>query len=63
MNPAVLNLIISFVELAIKEAPAIRAELQAILSKNNPTPDDWLNLKAKIQLQTFESLAPDAKTS
>ena len=63
MNPATIALVIQLVELAIKEAPAIQAELQAIFSKPNPTPEDWAALKAKVLAQSFESLAPDAKTA
>lgn len=62
MSPATIALIVQLVELAVKEAPAIATELQAIFSKPNPTPEDWAALRAKVAAQSFESLAPDAKT-
>jgi hypothetical protein len=63
MNPATLALIIGLVEEAIKLEPSIAAELQSLFnSPTPPTPADWLALKAKVQGQTFESLAPDAPT-
>lgn len=62
MSPATLSLIIGLVELAIKEAPTIRTDLQTILSKTDPTPADWFELKAKVLAESFESLAPDAPT-
>ena len=60
MSPATLALIVALVEEAIKEYPAIAAELSGIFNKPNPTPEDWFALKAKIQSQSFESLAPNA---
>ena len=63
MNPATIALIIALVEEAVKLTPAIRTELQAIFNKPNPTPEDWLLLKARVLSQSFESLAPAAKTS
>lgn len=63
MTPATLALIIGLVEEAVKLEPSIVAELQSIFSKPDPTPADWLALKAKIQGQTFEQLAPDAVQS
>jgi len=61
MSPAMLALIISLVEEAIKQAPSIRAEFNAITAKPDPTPADWLALKERVLAQSFESLAPDAK--
>lgn len=63
MTPAMLTLIISLVEEAIKLEPAIATELQTIFSKSNPTAADWMALKAKVQSETFASLAPDAPLS
>ena len=63
MSPATIALIIGLVEEAIKVEPALAAELQALFSKPDPTPADWLALKTRVLGQSFESLAPDAKTS
>ena len=60
MSPAAIALIISLVEEAIKDYPAIAADLTAIFSKPNPTPDDWNALRAKVLGETFEALAPAA---
>jgi hypothetical protein len=62
MNPATIALIIGLVEEAIKLEPAIAAELQSLFNKPQPTPEDWLALRERIMTQSFESLAPDAKT-
>lgn len=63
MSPAIIALIVGLVEELVKNEPAIAADLQAIFSKKNPTPEDWKALKNKIASASFESLAPDAKTS
>jgi hypothetical protein len=62
MTPAALTLIIGLIEEAIKIEPSIAAELKAIFNNASPSPADWMALKAKIQGQTFEQLAPDAVT-
>ena len=62
MNPATIALIIGLVEEAIKLEPAIAAELQSLFNKPQPTPADWMALRERIKTQSFESLAPDAKT-
>ena len=62
MNPAMIALVISLVEEAIKVEPAIAAELQSLFSKPSPTPADWQALRAKVLGESFESLAPDAPT-
>ena len=61
MNPAVIALIMGLVEMAIKYEPVIQKELSDILSKKDPTPEDWAALKARVLATPFESLAPDAK--
>lgn len=60
MSPAAIALIISLVEEAIKDYPAIAADLTAIFSKPNPTPEDWLALRAKVLSEDFAALAPNA---
>ena len=60
MNPATLALVFSLVEEAVKEFPAIQAELSSIFSKPNPTPADWQALRDKVTGETFASLAPHA---
>ena len=55
-----LSLIFSLIEEAIKIEPALAAELSAIFSKPNPTPDDWAALRAKVLGESFEQIAPEA---
>lgn len=62
MNPATITLIIALVQEAIKAEPAIAEMLKNIFNKPNPTPADWLELKARVLGTPFEALAPDAKT-
>ena len=63
MTPAMLSLIISLVEEAIAVEPKLAAELQTLFSTANPTPADWETLKAKVQGESFATLAPDAPLS
>ncbi|MEI7809635.1 MAG: hypothetical protein WCJ07_14240 [Verrucomicrobiota bacterium] len=61
MNPAMIALILSLVEEAIKVYPTLSADLAAIFSKPNPTPADWFILRSKVQAMKFEEIAPDVK--
>lgn len=45
MNPA---LVITIIEAALKLAPAVVGEVQLLLSKGDPTPEDWDALRAKV---------------
>ncbi len=63
MNPATIALIIGLVEELIKDAPAIAEQIRGIFAKTQPTPADWLALRAHVLGASFESLAPDARTS
>lgn len=60
MSPATIALLIGLVEELIKDTPALVTEFQAIFAKENPTPQDWFDLREKVLSQSFESLAPDA---
>lgn len=62
MSPALIPLILGLVELLVKYQPQIAAELRTIFAKPNPTPEDWMALRAKVAIQSFAELAPDAKT-
>ena len=61
MTPAMITLVISLVEEAIKAYPTLSADLSSIFSKPNPTPADWLALREKVLAMKFEEIAPDAK--
>jgi hypothetical protein len=60
MNPAMLALIISLVEEAIKLEPAVQAMLTSILSKSNPVPQDWIDLKAAVLAKNYKDYVPDS---
>lgn len=58
MNPSTIGLVVSLLEEAIKEEPAIVAEFQSIFSKPNPTPDDWAALRAKVLAKNYADYVP-----
>ena len=60
MTPALLALLISAIEEAIKIEPALAAEIRALFAKENPTPQDWLDLRARVLGESFAALAPNA---
>lgn len=60
MSPALIALLFSLVEEAIKIQPALAAEITALFAKGAPTPDDWIALRAKVLGESFADLAPDA---
>ena len=62
MSPATLAIVLALIQEGIKEYPAIRQALADLLTKSDPTPADWLALRDKVLAQSFESLAPHAKT-
>jgi hypothetical protein len=52
MNPALIAAVLSLVEEAISQEPAIAAALQNIFSKPNPTPEDWAAVRAAVLAAT-----------
>ena len=58
MSSAMISLIISLVEQAITEAPAVYADLQAIFSNPAPTAADWEALRAKVLAKTYADYVP-----
>lgn len=60
MPPALLATIVALVEEAVKAAPGIVADFQAIFSKPNPTPDDWQALKTSILSKSYKDFVPDS---
>ena len=46
------------IEEAIKQEPAIAAELQSLFSKGNPTPADWAALRVKVLSKTYRDYVP-----
>ena len=59
MSQALLAIIVSLVEEAVKLAPSIVADFQAIFNKPNPTPADWSALRASILAKNYEDFVPD----
>ncbi len=50
----------SLIEELIKIEPSIATALTQLFSAGNPSPADWLALRAKVLGQDFSSLAPNA---
>lgn len=59
MPPAVLTLVISLVEEAIKIEPGIQAALTSIFSKPQATPADWQAVKDAVLAKRYEDFVPD----
>jgi hypothetical protein len=60
MPPAVLALVFSLVEEAVKITPGLVTAFQDIFSKSNPTPDDWAALRAKVLAGSYADYVPDS---
>lgn len=60
MNPEMLSLLFFILEEAIKEEPAIAADLQSIFSKANPTAADWAALRATVTAKGYGDYVPDS---
>lgn len=60
MEPEVLNLVIMGIEFVVNEEPTVAAELKAIFSKPNPTPDDWKAMRAAVLAKSYEQLVPNS---
>lgn len=60
MNPAMIQLAIFALSEAIKAYPQLRAEISAVLNKENPTPEDWAALHAKISAKGYFDYVPQS---
>ena len=60
MTPEMLSLLFFILEEAIKEEPAIAADLQSIFSKASPTAADWAALRAKVTAKGYGDYVPDS---
>ena len=60
MNPATIALIVALVEEAAKVAPQLVTDLQGIFAKPNPTPEDWLALRAKVLAKGYSDYVPQS---
>jgi hypothetical protein len=58
MPPQALTLAFLIIEEAIKQEPAIAADIQSLFNKGNPSPDDWAALRAKVMAESYASYVP-----
>ena len=58
MNPALIALIMSLVEEAIKDAPGVVEDLKLIFNNPNPVPADWEALRAKVLAKGYADYVP-----
>lgn len=60
MSPQIVQLVIFAVAEAVKAYPQLKAEIGAVLSKENPTPADWEALRAKVAEKGYFDFVPDS---
>ena len=58
MPPEAIQLGLFILEEAIKNEPAIAAEIRELLKKNDPTPEDWAALRARVASKTYRDYVP-----
>lgn len=58
MTPQALQLALFVLEAAIRAEPAVAAEIQNLLSKDNPTAEDWTTLRARIERKSYRDYVP-----
>lgn len=58
MDPETAELVMSGIELAIKESPAFIADLQELFAKGTPTLADIQALRAKVSAETYAGFVP-----
>lgn len=58
MPPQALSLALFILEAAIKDAPALAAELKVLFTKTDPTPDDWAALHLRVAAKTYRDYVP-----
>lgn len=63
MPPQALALALFIIEEGIKLEPAIAAEIQALLTDPDPTPEKWAALRAKIASKTYFAYVPASTLS
>lgn len=62
MSPATINIIIAAIRVIselLKELPALKKSVLEILSKEDPSPSDWDQLRARIAAKNYEDFVPD----
>ena len=58
MPPAILALIVTIVEEAIKVAPSFAVAMKTIFTKDNPTPADFAALRAAVASESYAQFVP-----
>jgi hypothetical protein len=58
MSAAMVQLIITLVELLIVQFPSLAAGFQKIFASGNPTPADFANLRAEIAAENYGQFVP-----
>ena len=58
MNPALLALIVSLIEEAVKVAPGVAEDLKLIFENPSPVPADWEALRAKVLAKSYADYVP-----
>jgi len=58
MSPALISVIIFAVQEAIKHAPGLVTDLRTILSKSEPTDEDWDELRKKVASKGYYDYVP-----
>ena len=53
-----VSLALFLVEEAIKLSPHVAEGIRTILNKDNPTPDDWQALRARVLAKSYEDYDP-----
>lgn len=59
MTPTLLTAILTAFAEALRAAPQLVADIQAIFAKGEPTEADWEELKAKVNAKTYWDYVPD----
>jgi hypothetical protein len=59
MNPQTLQLALIGVEFIIREYPIVADEIKSLLSQENPTPEDWHQLRARVLAKSYQELVPN----
>ena len=63
MPPQALSLALFIIEEGIKNYPAIKADVQKLMTKADPTPEDWHELRAKVSEKSYRDYVPTTTLS
>jgi hypothetical protein len=58
MPPEAINLALFAIEEAIKQEPAIANEIRSLFNKNDPGPEDWALLRARVAGKSYFGYVP-----